>query len=101
MRPGGEGGSEMDRVLTDEIVQARKHYACDACRQWGRSGYSLSDCETSDQRMIVEAAQADKWRIRPGQQYRRITVISGGALTTYRARPGMQSVIEELKLCDD
>ena len=91
----------MDRVLTDEIVQARKHYACDACRQWGRSGYSLSDCETSDQRMIVEAAQADRWRILPGQQYRRITGISEGALTTYRARPGMQSVIEELKLCDD
>jgi hypothetical protein len=66
-----------------------------------RSGYSLSDCGTSDQRMIVDAAQADKWRILPGQQYRRITGICNGALTTYRARPGMQSVIEGLKLCDD
>ena len=91
----------MDRVLKGEIVQARRHYACDACRRWRRSGYSLSDCETSDQRMIVGAAQADGWRILPGQQYRRITGISGGALTTYRARPGMQSVIERLELCDD
>ena len=91
----------MDRVLTDKLVQARKHYDCDACYWWGRSGYGLDDCETSEQRLIVEAAQADKWRILPGQKYRRIKGVFEGALTTYRARPGMQSVIEELKLCDD
>lgn len=91
----------MDRVLADDLVQARKHYECDACYWWDRAGYSLDDCETSEQRLIVEAAQADKWRILPGQKYRRIKGVFEGALTTYRARPGMQSVIEQLKLCDD
>ena len=91
----------MDRVFTDVLVQARKHYDCDACYWWDRSGYGLDDCETSEQRLIVEAAQADKWKILPGQKYRRISGVFEGTLTTYRARPGMQSVIEELKLCDD
>lgn len=91
----------MDRVLSDELVQARKNYACDACYWWDRAGYGLDDCETSEQRLIVEAAQADKWRILPGQTYRKIKGIFEGSLTTYRARPGMQSVIEQLKLCED
>jgi hypothetical protein len=91
----------MDRVLTDELVQARKHYPCDASYWWDRSGYGLNDCETSEQRLIVEAAEADNWRILPGQKYRKVTGIFEGRMTTYRARPGMQSVIEQLGLTDE
>jgi hypothetical protein len=91
----------MDRVLTDELVQARKHYPCDASHWWLQSGYRLDDCETSEQRLIVEAAEADKWKILPGQKYRKVTGIWEGQLTTYRARPGMQTVIQQLDLCDD
>lgn len=91
----------MDRVLTDELVQARKHYKCDASYWWDRSGYSPDDCETSEQRLIVEAAQADRWRILPCQKYRRVTGVFEGRLTTYRARPDMQSVIEQLGLTDE
>ena len=91
----------MDRVLKDELVQARKHYPCDACYHWLQSSYGLNDCTTSEQRLIVEAAEADKWKILPGQKYRKVTGIWEGKLTTYRARPGMQSVIEELGLCDE
>ena len=67
----------------------------------GRSGYGLDDCETSEQRLIVEAAQADKWRILPGQKYLKVVRIWEGALTTYRARPGMQTVLRELGLDED
>jgi hypothetical protein len=91
----------MDRVLTDELVQARKHYPCDACYHWLQSSCGLNDCTTSEQRLIVEAAEADKWKILPGQKYRKVTGIWEGQLTTYRARPGMQSVIEQLGLCDE
>jgi hypothetical protein len=91
----------MDRVLTDELVQARKRYACDACYWWWWSGYTLNDCETKEQQLIVEAAEADKYWILPGQMYRKITGIHEGMPTTYRARPGMQSVIEQLGLCDE
>jgi hypothetical protein len=91
----------MERVFTDKLVAARKHYPCDASYWWGRSGYTLNDCETSEQRLIVEAAQADKWRILPGQMYRKLTGIQDGDFMTYRARPGMQTVIEQLDLVDD
>ena len=91
----------MDRVLTDKLVQARKHYRCDASYWWGRAGYNLGDCETGDQRLFVEAAQADKWRILPGQMYRLIKGVVDGKMKTYRARPDMQIVIDELKLCLD
>ena len=91
----------MDRVLTSGLVQARKHYPCDACYWWVRSGYGLDDCETSEQRLIVEAAQANKWKILPGQKYLKVVGIWEGALTTYRAMPGMQTVLRELGLDED
>jgi hypothetical protein len=91
----------MDRVLTSKLTQARKHYPCDACYWWDRSGYGLDDCETSEQRLMVEAAQADKWRILPGQMYLKVTGVFEGAITTYRARPGMQAVLRELGLDED
>ena len=49
---------------------------------------------------MVEAAEADKWRILPGQAYRKVTGIYEGDFYTYRARPGMDSVCYELDLFD-
>lgn len=91
----------MERVLTDKIVTAKKHYRCDACEQWNRAGYTVSDCETNEQRMIVGAAEADKWRIFPGQAYRKVIGIHEGNFCTYRARPGMDSVCIDLDLFDE
>lgn len=91
----------MERVFTDRIVQSKKHYRCDASEQWWRSGYTIADCETSDQRLIVEAAEADKWRILPGQEYRKIIGTHDGDFCTYRARPGMYSVCKELGLISE
>ncbi len=94
-------GIEMDRVLTDKMVTARKSYACDACYWWDHTRYGLDDCETSEQRLIVEAAEADKWHILPGQEYRKVVGIRDGELTTYRARPGMHSLCIDLGLFDE
>jgi hypothetical protein len=91
----------METQLSDEIVYARKHYDCDACYWWLRSGYTLDDCENSDQKLIVEAAIADKYKIKPGQAYRKVRGKHDGEFCTYRARPGMDSVIRELNLVDD
>lgn len=82
----------MERVFADKIVTAKKHYRCDASEQWRRSGYTVDDCETSEQRLIVEAAEADKWSILPGQKYRKLTGIHDGDFCTYRARPGMDEL---------
>lgn len=90
----------MDRVITDKIMTAKKHHLCDASKQWMRTGYDVSDCETDEQRLIVEAAEADKWRILPGQSYRKVTGIHEGDFCTYRARPGMDAVCNDLCLFD-
>ena len=91
----------MDHVFTDKVVTAKKHYRCDASEQWNRAGYTLDECETGEQRMIVEAAEADKWRILPGQAYRKVIGIHDGAFCTYRARPGMDAVCNDLDLFDE
>jgi len=91
----------MDTILEDNLVQARKHYECDACHWWLKSSYSIEDCETADQRLYVEAAIADKYKIKPGQFYRRVKGLYDGNFVTYRARPGMDIVIRELNLVDD
>lgn len=91
----------MERVFTDKIVMAKKHYGCDASKQWNRAGYTVADCETPEQRLMVEAAEADKWRILPGQAYRKVTGIHEGALSTYRARPGMDAVCHDLDMWDE
>lgn len=91
----------MDRVITEKLVRARKDYTCDACYWWNRSGYTAEDCGTDDQRLIVQAAEADGFMIRRGQMYRRVTGMDGGEFVTYRARPGMDSVCTNLELFQD
>ena len=92
---------EMERVFMDKIVTAKKHYRCDASEQWRRAGYTVDDCKTSEQRLMVEAAEADKWRILPGQAYRKVTGIHEGDFCTYRARVGMDAVCNDLELFDE
>jgi len=91
----------MERILSEKIVTAKKVYLCDASAQWGRAGYTISDCETADQRLHVEAAEADGWKILPGQAYRKVVGIYEGELYTYRARPGMDAVCYALDLFDE
>lgn len=91
----------MERIFTDKIVSAKKHYACNASEHWLRAGYTTAYCDTDEQRLIVEAAEADKWKILPGQAYRKVTGVYEGNLCTYRARPGMDSVCYELGLFDE
>ena len=91
----------MDHVFTDKVVTAKKPYRCDASEKWKCAGYTLADCETVEQRLIVEASEADKWRIFPGQAYRKVTGINDGDFFTYRARPGMDAVCVDLCLFDE
>lgn len=91
----------MDRVLSQKNIVARKTHLCDASYHWRESGYALVDCDTDDQRLIVEAAQACGWKILPGQLYLRVTVIHEGSICTYRARIGMDAVCRDLGLFDD
>jgi len=87
----------MERVLTNKLMRAIKHYSCDACYWWIHDGFEVDDCETSEQRLIVEAARADNWKILPGQKYLKIVSLIEGELTTYRARPDMHQVLLEVE----
>lgn len=89
------------RVFTDKGVMAKKQYRCDACDQWLMAGYTVADCETDEQRERVKAAEADKWQILPGQQYRKQTGIYDGEFYTYRGRIDMDSVTCDLEMWDD
>ena len=89
------------RILSDKIVTAKKTHRCNACETWVDFGASLTDCATNDQRLVVEAAIADKLRILPGQQYRKVVGIGDEGFFTYKARPGMDSVCRALGLYDE
>jgi len=91
----------MQHILSDELVVAKKHHLCDASQKWLRSGYEGSDCDTGDQRKAVLAAEADNWRILPGQKYRKCKGIYDGEFFTYRARIDMDSVTYDLDMWED
>jgi hypothetical protein len=90
----------MDRVISSEIITARKKHRCDASEWWCNSGVNLEDCETEEQRQAVRDAEADKWLILPGQKYLKVTGIYDGDICTFRARPGMNKVCLELDIYD-
>ena len=85
-------------VISEMTVKAKKGYPCDACAVWDDMGMAMEDCHTDEQRKIVQSAQADGWRILPGQMYLKTFYSEDGAMRTYRARPGMDHVCGELGL---
>ena len=85
-------------VISGGILQAKKKHHCDACAVWDNMGMAMEDCQSDYQRKIVQAAQADGWRILPGQMYLKTVYSEDGAMRTYRARPGMDYVCRELGL---
>lgn len=84
-------------VLRDEVVRARKSYACDACWIWNDRAV---DDVTADERLIIQAVQADKWSIKPGDLYRKTIYLDGG-LRTYRARLDMDKLCLRYDLYDE
>lgn len=88
------------RILSDKIQQAKKFYHCDACRAWLDSCYGQIDV-SADDLLTVQGAEADKWKIRAGQEYRKIVYNDGGEMMTYRARLDMDSLCNRHKLFDE
>lgn len=87
-------------VLTDEVRTARKFYACDASALWCNYG-PPSDALTADDRLVLDGAKADKWKIRPGQRYRCVVFRDGRELVTQRARLDMDALCQRHDLYDD
>jgi len=87
-------------ILKDELRTARKHYKCDATAWFHDCGMGRHDL-TPDQQLLLDAAEADKGRILPGQAYHYQRGLYEGRMYTWRAKPGMQSVCRAHELFDE
>ena len=87
-------------LLKDEQRTARKFYECDASDYWRNYGPPPEDV-TADQKLTLEGAEADKWKIRPGQRYRYVAQTDGRRMEVYRARLDMDSLCRQHDLYDD
>lgn len=87
-------------ILTDEERMARKFYDCDASEHWRTYSVPPSTLSPCD-RLILDGAQADKWKIRPGQRYRYVAFTEGRQLGVYRARLDMDSLCQRHCMYDD
>jgi hypothetical protein len=90
----------MSDVLNVKTQTARKHYNCDACRLWVNSGYGMHDVSADDY-LVVCGAEADRWKIKPGDKYVKVTRRDGRNLVTYRARLDMDSVCKRNNIFDE
>lgn len=88
----------MDVILKDELRQARKVYPCDACATWHGAGMSTNDCASAEELLILQAAEADRWKILRGQTYRYVRGVWEGHMATWRERPGMGALVRRHEL---
>lgn len=73
---------EVERVT---YPHAKKHYQCQAC-EW-LVNIPIEEIELSDdERLCLDAAKADHWKILPGQKYIKIRGKFDGEWQTFRAR---------------
>lgn len=87
-------------ILKDELRHARKHYKCDAYA-WFHACSMRRDELTPEQQLMLDAAEADKGRILPGQAYHYRRGVYEGRMFTWRAKPGMESVCVAHNLYDE
>lgn len=56
----------MGDLCVEKRVVARKHHDCAACAAFLRAGYSSQDLHLADEWLTVIAAEADGWKVKPG-----------------------------------
>jgi len=93
-----------ETILTSELRTARKNYECDATALFHdylcNSGMGRNDL-TPDHQLLLDAAEADKGSILPGQMYYYQCGVDDGRMYTWRSRPGMQSVCQAHELFEE
>ena len=72
---------------------AKKHYHCEAS-DW-LNNCQIDECDlTDDERLSVEGAKADGWKILPGQQYIQVRGKWEGEWQTFRARIDIDAICQ-------
>ena len=88
-------------ILKDEIRTARKIYRCDAYRWWNDCGCCINDCTNSEERLVLEAMEANKGRIFRGQKYRYMRGVEEDMMVTLRLHIAMDELCRAHGLYDD
>lgn len=79
---------------------SRTAYPCDACQAFLRSNYGRNDV-TADDWLVIEGAQADRWKITPNSKYRKLTIKDGTDILTVRNRLDVEAVCQRHDLFDE
>lgn len=91
-----------EHTFESKIVKAKKKYKCDASDLFnGLASYTINDCETVEQRLLYMNAQADNFKILPGQKYRKTVCIVDGMWQVFRCRLDMDELCNQLKLYEE
>ena len=88
------------RFLSEKIVTAKQHHNCDASRVFLQSNYGANDISADDW-LTVQACEADNWKIKPAQEYRKTVYGDMGKIYTFRARLDMDSICTRYEMYDD
>lgn len=87
-------------ILKNELRTARKNYKCDAYARFHACGMRRDEL-TQEQQLMLDAAEADKGRILPGQAYHYRRGVYEGRMFTWRSRSGMESICIDHDLYDE
>lgn len=87
----------MATILRESYYTARKKYCCDACRYIFQFG-TFSELQLTDNEKIsVEKAKNNNWRIMPGEKYFYQVLICDG-FQTFKAIPEIINICFKYKL---
>ena len=89
-----------ESVLQRVERKARKRYRCDAYALWLNEEWSINDCETVEQKAVVEIMRARDGWIEIGEKYLYVCWRAYGGLETWRANVEMNKVCKALGFYD-
>jgi len=85
-------------IATNTEPVARKEYHCQAS-DW-ITNYMCDDDFTPEELIIFKKAQAEKFKILKGTQYRKVSGIWEGESSVFRARPDMDDICQKYDIYD-
>jgi hypothetical protein len=87
----------MPELIRESTPVARKHYPCEASHWINQANWGASDFEP-DEQLLLSAAEADRFKIRPGTRYLYQVQRVDGRLEVFRARIDMHNLCLKYEL---
>lgn len=87
----------MSELIRESTPVARHHYPCQASHWINQASLPDSEFEP-DELLLLSAAKADRYKIRPGQKYVYQVQRVDGLIETFRARLDMHNICLKYEL---